>query len=468
LPSDFLPKLDEGQFEVTYTMPVGTTLAASDAAATTMERVALADPAVLTVGRFTGIDTNGFSPTQARTGTIRIRLKYQNRRPDYEEVSSRLRDAFSAAVPAAQLDFHQILEDMINDLSGSPAPLELTLYGPDQSTLIRLATEISDRIAKVANVADAFSGVQYDDPTLRIAPERARLSMLGVAASDVQSLVESTAQGSVATDVPSTTMMIPVRVEMYGSGASALVPTSAGAVPLSSLARVRSAGLSTDVTEENGERAMLITANVAGGSLSAAIAGMRRVLAATRLPPGYRITIGGAYQAQQQSFREFVSVIALAVVLVFFVMLIAFQSFRLPLVILTAIPLALIGVALGLFLTRTPFNVSSFMGILLLVGIVVKNGILLMDAANRRRQAGDSVNDALVTAGRMRLRPIVMTTFAAIGGLLPLALGLGAGSAMERPLAIAVIGGLSTATAFTLVVIPVLYAGIAGRRAVSA
>ncbi|MBV9262974.1 MAG: efflux RND transporter permease subunit, partial [Candidatus Eremiobacteraeota bacterium] len=163
-------------------------------------------------------------------------------------------------------------------------------------------------------------------------------------------------------------------------------------------------------------------------------------------------------------FREFAVVVGLAVCLVFFVMLTSFRSYRLPLVILTAIPLALIGVALGLFVTRTPFNVSSFMGILLLVGIVVKNGILLLDAANRRREEGADVHDALVAAGRVRLRPIVMTTFAAIGGLLPLALGIGSGAAMERPLAIAVIGGLSTATAFTLVVIPVLYAGIAGKR----
>jgi len=114
--------------------------------------------------------------------------------------------------------------------------------------------------------------------------------------------------------------------------------------------------------------------------------------------------------------------------------------------------------------TGTPFNVSSFMGLLLLVGIVVKNGILLIDVANQRRIAGDSIEDALVAAGRTRLRPILMTAFAAIGGLLPLALGIGSGAAMEKPLAIAVIGGLSTATAFTLVVIPVLYAGFSGRE----
>jgi multidrug efflux pump subunit AcrB len=220
-----------------------------------------------------------------------------------------------------------------------------------------------------------------------------------------------------------------------------------------------------DITEENGQLVTIVTANIAGASLSSVIAGVRNVLKSNPLPPGYTATIGGAYAAQQQSFDEFVRVILVAVVLVYFVMLATFRSFRLPLVILTAIPLALIGVALALFVTGTPFNVSSFMGLLLLVGIVVKNGILLIDVANKRRLEGASVEDALVDAGRTRLRPIVMTTFAAIGGLLPLALGLGAGSAMERPLAIAVIGGLSTATAFTLIVIPVLYAGIAGKRA---
>jgi len=188
-------------------------------------------------------------------------------------------------------------------------------------------------------------------------------------------------------------------------------------------------------------------------------------IAQLRLPPGYSAHIGGQYEAQQSSFREFMTVLAVAVILVFAVMLATFGSFRLPLVILMTIPLALIGVALGLFATGTPFNVSSFMGLLMLVGIVVKNGILLIDVANKRRMAGDDVTSALVVAGKTRLRPIVMTTLAAIGGLFPLALGLGSGSEMEKPLAIAVIGGLSTSTLFTLVVIPVLYAAFSGAGA---
>ena len=466
LPNDFLPHLDEGQFEIRYTLPVGTTIQASDAAATTLERVALRDPAVASVGRFTGIDTNGFSPTQVRQGTIRVRLA-SGRRASYEAVSNRLRNAFAGAVPAAQLNFHQILEDMINDMSGAPAPIQITVRGPDQQTLVSLANGISDKIADVPGLADVFSGVNYDDPTMRIAPYGARLAALNLSAADLGSALQAAAQGDVATNVAGSLNLVPVRVALAGPSSelgSQLLPTPAGVVSLNSVAQVRPNRISTDITEINGERVMVITANYTGVTLSSVISGVGRVLQSVSFPPGYSASIGGAYEAQQQSFREFMQVVLLAIAFVYFVMLATFRSFRLPLVILTAIPLALIGVALGLFLTGTPFNVSSFMGILLLVGIVVKNGILLIDVANRRRHQGVGVHDALVAAGRTRLRPIVMTTFAAVGGLLPLAFGLGSGSAMEQPLAIAVIGGLSTATAFTLIVIPVLYAGIAGKN----
>jgi outer membrane protein TolC/preprotein translocase subunit SecF len=237
------------------------------------------------------------------------------------------------------------------------------------------------------------------------------------------------------------------------------VPTALGDV-----ARLSTQRLASDIVTENGQLQVRVTANVDRASLSTVVAGIRQRLRAFAFPPGYGATIGGQAASQARSFSQFAAVIAIAIALVYAVMLAAFRSFRLPLAVLTAIPLALIGVALGLAVTGTPINVSSFMGLLLLVGLVVKNGILLIDAANRRRAEGDGVVDALVAAGRMRLRPIVMTTLAAIGGLLPLAFGLGQGAEMERPLAIAVIGGLSTATVFTLIVIPVLYVVFAGAR----
>ncbi len=471
LPSDFLPKLDEGQFEIAYQLPVGTSLQASGAAAQRMEELVLRDPAVASVGRWTGVDTNGISPIPQNQGILRVRLKPANERVGYETVSDRLRDVLTGAFPGAQLDFHQILEDMINDVSGAPAPLEIELQGPDQATLVKYANVIASAIGKVNGVTDTFSGVVYTDPTIRVAPDQRRLAQLGIQSGSLTNALAAQTQGSVATTIPGANMLVPVRITIGGSGAALnehTVNTPNGVVALPSLARIAPAQLSTTITENNGQREMLITATISGANLSTVIAGVKRAIASAQLPPGYRTTIAGEYAAQQSSFREFGIVIAIAVALVFAVMLATFGSYRLPLVILTAIPLALIGVALGLWVTATPFNVSSFMGLLLLVGIVVKNGILLIDVANRRRVAGDSVEEALVIAGRTRLRPILMTTFAAIGGLLPLALGIGSGAAMEKPLAIAVIGGLSTATAFTLVVIPVLYAGFSSKEHVAA
>jgi CzcA family heavy metal efflux pump len=462
IPSDFLPRLDEGQFEISYRMPVGTTLAASDAAALALEREVLADPAVAGEGRFTGIDTNGFSPTPARAGILRVRLKPQNERASFETVADRLRDRLNAVVPAARLTVHQILEDLINDISGAPAPIELVLDGPDQTTLVATATRVANAISNVPGVTDVFSGVDRDDPALHVVPDFAAMARAGIDTGGLAASIAGATQGTIATDLPEASTLVPVRVRVAGSQ-SALPSTLSfanGAVPLGQLARTRLDRSSTDISEINGERVALVSANTSGRSLSATIDALRAALARTSLPPGYRIAIEGAYRAQQQSFAEFALVIAIAIGLVFFVMLAAFGSFRQPLVILAAVPLAPIGVAIGLTVTHTTFNVASFMGLLLLVGLVVKNGILLIDAANRRRREGFVVADALVLAGRERLRPILMTTLAAIGALLPLAFGIGAGAAMEQPLAIAVVGGLSTATFFTLVLIPVLYASL--------
>jgi len=464
--SDFLPKMDEGQFEIAYTLPVGTTLQASDAAATQMEKLIVSDPAVAHVGRLTGVDSNGLSPTPPNQGLLRVRLQPPERRSDYDAVSDRLRDRLTAAVPSALYDFHQILEDLINDLSGTPAPIDVIVQGPEQQTLIDLAARIAKRIGDVPNVVDAASGVTYDNPSVRIAPRGAALAALGLSAGDLSDAVAALGQGTVATNLPGSQTLIPVRV-MVGSSdagldANTLFYAKGAAAAIGDVAGLTTQRLSSDITTQNGQLQMHVTANFDGASLSVVTAGIAGALHTIALPPGYSVSIGGQAQSQAQSFGEFANVIGIAIALVFAVMLATFRSFRLPLVILTAIPLALIGVALGLFVTGTAVNVSSLMGLLLLVGVVVKNGILLIDVANRRRAAGETIEAALLTAGKTRLRPIVMTTLAAIGGLFPLALGIGQGAEMEKPLAIAVIGGLSTATIFTLIVIPVLYAAFTG------
>jgi multidrug efflux pump subunit AcrB len=467
LPTDFLPRMDEGQFEIAYSMPTGTTLAATAEASRAMERLVLADPGVASVGRLTGIDSNGYSPTPQNKGLLRVSLVSEGSRAGYEELSTRLRDRLGDLIPSATFDFHQILEDLINGLSGTPAPVEIAVRGPELATVDSLASLLAERLGTIPGVVDATSGVVYDSPTFRIVPRATRLAALGLTYGDLGDAVAASTLGTVATSVGGTYAQIPVRVRLARPVApvpleATLLELKGGTTSLGDLASVASQTLVAEENDENGERIVRVTANISGATLSTVTARIAAMLAAHPLPPGYSAEIGGQSAVAAASFREFAGVIALAVILVFCVMLATFRSYTLPLVILTAIPLALIGVSLALFLTRTPFNVSSFMGLLLLVGIVVKNGILLIDVANVRRAAGDDVCSALLAAGNTRLRPILMTTLAAIGGLLPLAFGVGQGSEMEKPLAIAVIGGLSTATVFTLVVIPVLYAAFAG------
>ena len=206
LPSDFLPTLDEGQFEIDYVLPVGTSLDASDTAAHQMEKVVAADPAVAGVGRWTGLDTNGYSPTPQNAGILRVRLKPENARASYPVVSDRLREELAQAVPAAQFDFHQILEDMIDDVSGAPAPLEVTLEGPDQATLVAQANALADRFAGVKGLADVFSGVVYTDPAIRVAPDRRLLAQLGWTQSSLADSLAAQAQGDVAAELPGPTI----------------------------------------------------------------------------------------------------------------------------------------------------------------------------------------------------------------------------------------------------------------------
>jgi multidrug efflux pump subunit AcrB len=446
LPSDFLPHLEEGQFEIKYMLPAGTSLGATDRAASAMERIIVVDPDVDHEGRLTGVDTDGYAATPRNAGTIRVALK-ATARDRFEEIADRLRDALNKQIPSAEFEFHQLLEDQINDLSGSSETIQLAVKGPDQQTLIGIARDLAERTGKIPGVVDPFDGVVYDAQTVAVSA-RGR----GAGGADFASGLAMNLNGVVVGGIDDGGSTIPIRVK------------PAQSVPLATLAYLSKPQRTSDVNNANGSRFLRVTAGIENANLSAVMERVKDVVAATSLAPGYTIEIGGAYQQQQAAFAEFVRVLGIAVILVFAVLLATFNSFRLPLVILATIPLSPIGVAAALYLTHTSLNVSSFMGLLLLVGIVVRNGILLIDAANRRRRTGLGVREALLAAGNERLRPILMTVLAAISALLPLALGFGSGSEMERPLAIAVIGGLATSTLFTLVVIPVLYAAVSARR----
>jgi multidrug efflux pump subunit AcrB len=241
------------------------------------------------------------------------------------------------------------------------------------------------------------------------------------------------------------------------------IPASRATAPLSALATFTPAEARAQYTRENQQQMITITSDVSGRSLGAVMSDVRRVLAAQPPPRGIRVELAGQYAGQQQAFRSMLAVLALAAAAVIAVMVLQFRSFVEPLVVLVAAPLSFAGAILLLLVTRTPLNVSSFMGLILLVGLIVKNGIILLDFTHHRMTTtGEALEPALLEAARVRLRPILMTTLCTLFGLLPLALGLGAGSAMQRPLALAVIGGLALSTPITLYLVPALLVAIRG------
>jgi multidrug efflux pump subunit AcrB len=207
-----------------------------------------------------------------------------------------------------------------------------------------------------------------------------------------------------------------------------------------------------------------ITGRLEGRDMGSVVADVRSLLQAERFPVGYTFAIGGQYESQQESFRSLIFVLGIAVLLVFGLLVAQFRRFSAAIVIMSAAPLSLVGAFGLLVLTGTPLNVSSFMGLILLIGLIVKNGIILIDYADRLEAEGIERTDALIRAGGIRLRPILMTTLCTLFGLLPLALGLGSGAELQKPLAIAVIGGLSVSTVITLVFVPTLLSILPRRK----
>jgi multidrug efflux pump subunit AcrB len=243
-----------------------------------------------------------------------------------------------------------------------------------------------------------------------------------------------------------------------------LVSSTGKAATLGSLASIEQLPGQTEVLQENLQRYVAVTARLEGLDLGSGVAAVKKTIAGLHVPSGIRIEYGGTYATQQQSFHDLVIVLSLAVVLVFFVLLVEFRSFAAPIAILSSALLSTSGVLLALFITNTTFNLSSFMGLIMVIGIVAKNGILLLDADQKFRKQGSSPRQAMIQAGERRLRPILMTALAAVAGMIPLSLAIGQGSQMLQPLAIAVIGGIAASLILSLIVTPVVHYFVAGER----
>jgi CzcA family heavy metal efflux pump len=472
LGTDFMPDMDEGAFEFNFTMPPGTSLEETDRALKQVEGVIASNPNVLSYGRLTGLDPSGFFPAPQNAGNIRATLLERDRRKDsIDTVFDDIRSKVADKVPVLKFTITQILQDLLNDLSNAPSTIEIKIFGNDQATLMKLADQVDGRMKKVPGVVDDFNGVVFSNPNTLVRLRPLSGSRAGFTTDSFTAAVQGGLNGNVVTTIPTLPVQTPVRVRYdlpwnQGIGdlqTMPLVAPNGSTYTLGALADVQPFGFTTELNEENLQQVVRVTGNVSDRDLGSTISDIRAALSDLPLPPGYRLAYGGRFALQQQSFKEFGMAIGVAILLVFITMVFEFRNYRIPLVIISSVPLSLFGVAIALKVTHIPLNVSSFMGLILLVGGVVKNGILLFDEVDKLRAEGKSVEAAMIEAGRMRMRPIIMTTLTSLLGVVPLALGLGAGSEMQKPLAVATLGGLIFSTFFTLLLMPAFYASIRGR-----
>ncbi len=467
LGSDLLPEMDEGAFILDYIMPAGSSLASTGRVLDQVEQILRREPEVESTSRRTGLQLGLAAVTESNTGDISVKLKAKRSR-GIDEVIADARKQIKAAVPQLDVEFTQILQDMIGDLSNAPEPIQVKLFSPDPALLHELGPRVAGAIGKVDGVVDVENGIDntLSGPATNFEVDPALAARLGFTPQEVAEDATSILDGvEASTPVISNGRPYPVRVRL-GEETRQSLETIRDTVFNSSTGRTASLGSMTTVTElppqneirrENLERLAVVTGRLEGTDLGTAVRKVQARVAALHLPSSVRVEYGGTYQEQQKSFADLARVLVLALVLVFGVLLTEFRNFAAPAAILASSVLSIAGVVGALLLTGTTFNVASFMGLIMVIGIVAKNGILLLDADERYRAEGADARTAMLMAAERRLRPILMTALAAVMGMLPLALALGAGSQMLQPLAIAVIGGLTISLLLSLVVTPAVY-----------
>ena len=467
----FLPKADEGGFVVDYLTPAGSALEETDRLVRQMEKVISETPDVASYSRRTGSELGLFATAQ-NSGDILVRLKPRSQRSrSSAEIISDMRPKLQEAAPLTEIEFVQLLQDMLGDLEGAPNPIEVKIFGDDPEQLEKLAEPVEGILEKTDGVVDVV-GMQRGNPELTWNIDPVAAGHVGMTIEQVADQMQAAWLGEVQTDLRLLDRRVPVRVRLDDRYrfdpahlAETMIHAPGGAlVPVSSLAKATRANGQSELLRENLRQMAVVSASLEGRDLGSAVDEIKTKLADLKLPVGYTVEIGGQYASQQQAFRELLMVFGIAAVLVFTILVIQFRAWAPAILILLAAPLSLGGALLLLAVTGTDLNVSSAMGIILLIGLVVKNGIMLLDFSETLHEQGEPFETAIAHAGRIRLRPILMTTFCTLFGLLPLALGLGAGAELQKPLALAVIGGLALSTPVTLLAIPGLYSAIRRTR----
>ncbi len=460
--------MDEGGFILDYIMPAGSSLTETNRVLDHVERILRDQPEVESTSRRTGLQMGLAAVTEANTGDFTVKLKSKRSRA-IDDVMADVRAEIKRTEPELDVEFIQVLQDMIGDLSNCARA------DPDQDLLARRGAADTTRPARRrCHRQDPRRGrcgerdrQHHQRPGHQLPGQsRLRRPLRLHAHRSLRRCDRHSRRASLRPDpliANSRPYTIRVRLgDEHRASLDAIQNTvfnsaSGHTATLGSLAAIEQLPPQNEIRRENLQRLVSVTGRLEGSDLGTAMNKVRQTVAGMHLPPSVRVTYGGTYEEQQKSFRDLLQVLVLALALVFGVLLTEFRNFPAPIAILTSSVLSISGVILALLITRTTFNVASFMGLIMVIGIVAKNGILLLDADERFRAEGASPADAMIHAAQRRLRPIVMTAIAAVCGMLPLAFALGAGSQMLQPLAIAVIGGLTISMVLSLIVTPVVY-----------
>jgi CzcA family heavy metal efflux pump len=476
LGSDLLPGMDEGGFILDYIMPAGSSLTETNRVLQHVERILRNTPEVESTSRRTGLQMGLAAVTEANTGDFTVKLKVRRSR-GIDEVMDDVRTQIKTTEPELDVEFIQVLQDMIGDLSNAPEPIQIKIFTNDQAMLERLGPRVADAIEKIKGVVDVQNGIEntISGPATNFQVDPVVAARLGFtpmeAAQDATAILDGlpTSDPVIANGRPYTIrirLSDEHRATLESIQNTAFNSASGHTATLGSLANIQQLPPQNEIRRENLQRLVVVTGRLEGSDLGSAMSKVRATVVGLHLPSSVRVTYGGTYEEQQKSFRDLLRVLMLALALVFGVLLIEFRNFPAPVAILASSILSISGVILALLVTHTTFNVASFMGLIMVIGIVAKNGILLLDADEKFRAEGASAADAMMHAAQRRLRPIMMTAIAAVCGMLPLAFALGAGSQMLQPLAIAVIGGLTISMVLSLVITPVVYFLLTRNRAV--
>jgi len=472
--SDLLPAMDEGGFVLDYIMPAGSSLAETNRVVGHVEQILRETPEVESTSRRTGLQLGLAAVTEANTGDVLVKLKSKRDR-DVEEVMAEVRAKIKQQEPALDLDFIQVLQDMIGDLTSAPEPIQIKLFSENPKLLEEWAPKVAEAIQKITGVVDTLNGIEntISGPAVTFQVDPSVAARAGFTAEEIAVDASAILEGEPApTPVVTNGRAYTLRVRFPAANRASLeamrdtllISGTGHTATLGALASVVETPGQTEIRRENLQRQVAVTARLEGTNLGAGMAEVQKTVAGLHIPSSIRVEYGGTYQEQQRSFHDLVVVLVLAILLLFIVLLFEFGTFAAPIAILSSALLSTSGVFIALLITRTTFNISSFMGMIMVIGIVAKNGILLLDADQRLRALGMNDEDAILQAGRRRLRPIVMTALATVAGMLPLAFAIGAGSQMLQPLAIAVIGGVLISMVLSLIITPAVHFYLGGKN----